>query len=64
MKKQINPSVKAHLLRSVLILLSLLAVCAMPFALAQPKRAAKPNVTKPATQAIPFATAGSLGNCA
>src|SRR6266404_522976 len=35
MKKQINPSVKAHLLRSALILLSLLAICAIPFALAQ-----------------------------
>src|SRR6266404_5705742 len=35
MKKQINPSVKAHLLRSALILLSLLAICALPFALAQ-----------------------------
>ena len=35
MKKQINPSIKAHLLRSALILLSLLALCAIPFALAQ-----------------------------
>ena len=35
MKKQINPSIKAHLLRSALILLSLLAICAIPFALAQ-----------------------------
>ena len=34
-KKQINPSIKAHLLRSALILLSLLAICAIPFALAQ-----------------------------
>jgi hypothetical protein len=34
-KKQINPSIKAHLLRSVLIFLSLLAICAIPFALAQ-----------------------------
>src|SRR6267378_2129291 len=35
MKKQINPSVKAHFLRSALMLLSLLAICAIPFALAQ-----------------------------
>src|SRR5438034_5234799 len=34
MKKQ-NPSIKAHLLWSALILLLLLAVCAIPFALAQ-----------------------------
>src|SRR6266540_3074379 len=35
MKKQINPSIKAHLLRSTLIWLSLLAICAIPLALAQ-----------------------------
>ena len=35
MKKQINPSIKAHLLWSALILLSLVAICAIPFALAQ-----------------------------
>src|ERR1041384_5778825 len=35
MKKQINPSIKAHLLWSALILLLLLAICAIPFALAQ-----------------------------
>src|SRR5215470_9783406 len=34
MKKQ-NPSIKAQILRSAFILLSLLAVCAIPFALAQ-----------------------------
>jgi hypothetical protein len=34
-KKQINSSIKAHLLWSALILLSLLAICAIPFALAQ-----------------------------
>jgi hypothetical protein len=34
-KKQINSSIKAHFLRSALILLSFLAVCAIPFALAQ-----------------------------
>ena len=35
MKKQTDPSIKAHLLRSGLILLSLLAICVIPFALAQ-----------------------------
>src|SRR5947209_8459842 len=35
MKKQINPSIKAHLLRSAFILLALVAVSAIPFALAQ-----------------------------
>ncbi len=35
MKKQLNPTIKAHLIRSVFILLALLAVCALPFALAQ-----------------------------
>ena len=36
MKKQINPTIKAHLIRSASYLLLLLAVCAIPFALAQP----------------------------
>src|ERR1700719_79567 len=35
MKRQTDGSIKAHLLRSGLILLSLLAVCVIPFALAQ-----------------------------
>src|SRR5882724_5042023 len=35
MKKQINPSIEAQILRSAFILLSLLAACAIPFALAQ-----------------------------
>ena len=43
MKKQINPSTKAHLLRSALILLSLFAICAFPFALAQ-RNTAKSSV--------------------
>src|SRR2546428_754629 len=60
MKKQINPSIKAHLLWSPLMLLSLLAICAIPFALAQShsRGTAKPNVTNPAMQRVPFATAG------
>ena len=35
MKKQINPTIKAHLIRSAFYLLLLVAVCAIPFALAQ-----------------------------
>src|SRR6058998_304381 len=35
MKKQINPSIKAQILRSAFILLALVAVTAIPFALAQ-----------------------------
>ena len=35
MKKQINPSIKAHFIRGVFYLLLLIAVCAIPFALAQ-----------------------------
>src|SRR5438874_3606784 len=35
MKKQINPSNKAHLIRGAFYLLLLLAVCVIPFALAQ-----------------------------
>ena len=48
MKKQINPTIKAYLVRSGFYLLLLLAVCAIPFALAQ-RNAAKQSVTKPAT---------------
>jgi hypothetical protein len=35
MKKQTNPNIKAHLIRGAFYLLLLLAVCAIPFALAQ-----------------------------
>ncbi len=60
-KKQINPSINAHLLWSALILLSLLAVCAIPFALAQGD-AAEPSVIKPATEPIPAAKIHPLQN--
>ena len=46
MKKQINPNVKAHLIRGVFYLLLLLAICVIPFALAQ-RTTAKGN--RPAT---------------
>ena len=43
MKKQINPTIKAHLLRSAFIVLPLLAVCVIPFALAQQTYRGKPD---------------------
>jgi len=53
MKKQINPTIKAHLLRSAFYLLLLLAVCAIPFALAQSRSrgTAKRSLTKPLARA-------------
>ena len=46
MKKQINPTIKAHLIRGAFYLLLLLAVCAIPFALAQ-RNTVKQGVAKP-----------------
>src|SRR5262245_49629178 len=46
MKKQINPTIKAHLIRGAFYLLLLVAICAIPFALAQRntiKRVANPT---------------------
>ena len=40
MKKQINPTIKAHLVRGAFYLLLLLAVCAIPFVLAARNTAA------------------------
>ena len=40
MKKQINPNIKAHLIRGAFYLILLLAVCAIPFALAARNTAA------------------------
>src|SRR5437763_11948590 len=52
MKKQLNPTIKAHLIRGAFYLLLLVAVCAIPFALAQTRNratakqiAANPNQT-------------------
>src|SRR5882724_13434075 len=55
MKKQINPTIKAHLIRGAFYLLLLLAVCAIPFALGQ--RATKRNVAKQTVAAQQGATA-------
>ena len=46
MKKQINPSIKAHLIRSAFYVLLLVAVCVIPFALAQ-RNTTKQAVTSP-----------------
>ena len=59
MKKQINPSIKAQLLRSAPILLSLVVICAIPFALAQSRSrgTTKQNVVQPVANQNP---AGNL----
>ena len=49
MKKQINSTIKAHLIRGAFYLLLLVAVCAIPFALAQ-RNAPKRSVAKPAAK--------------
>src|SRR5438128_2025609 len=57
MKKQIDPTIKAHLLRGAFYLLLLLAVCAIPFALAQRntnKRSAPAAHRNPAAAARAF----------
>jgi len=57
MKKQINPNVKAHLIRSAFYVLLLLAVCVIPFALAQRNslKANRPTPAKPKAAAIAIA---------
>ena len=66
MKKQINPPIKAYLIRSAFYLLLLLGVCAIPFALAQrqaTKRAvAQSTFQKPDSAAnLPEATPPATG---
>src|SRR5437870_8044 len=51
MKKQINPTIKAHLIRGAFYLLLLVAVCVIPFALAQ-RNATKRGVANPAEQFV------------
>jgi N-acetylneuraminic acid mutarotase len=46
MKKQINPTIKAHLIRSAFYVILLLAVCVIPFALAQ-RNTTKRSAVKP-----------------
>ena len=54
MKKQINPTIKAHLIRGAFYLLLLTAVCAIPFALAQSRSrgTTKRPVTKAASKLL------------
>src|SRR5947209_5266932 len=49
MKRQINATVKAHLIRGAFYLLLLLAVCVIPFALAQ-RNTGNPGTSTNATQ--------------
>ena len=57
MKKQINPTIKAHLIRGAFYLLLLVAVCAIPFALAQ--RNNKRGVANPVAKFAPQSNAVS-----
>src|SRR5439155_5043696 len=49
MKKQINPTIKAHLIRSAFYVILLLAVCVIPFALAQRNTSNRSTVKPKAT---------------
>jgi hypothetical protein len=62
MKKQINPTIKAHLIRGAFYLLLLLAVCAIPFALAQSRSrgTSKPGVVNPAKFAAAPPSTGAV----
>jgi len=60
MKKQINPTVKAHLIRSAFYVTLLLAVCVIPFALAQ-RSTSKQRVTKSRSAAILAASGKQTG---
>src|SRR5436309_4221347 len=73
MKKQINPTIKAHLIRGAFYLLLLVAVYAIPFALAQrntTKRSIAQARTRPAAvprwqgempnDAVPFSAAARV----
>jgi hypothetical protein len=58
MKKQINPTIKAHLIRGAFYLLLLIAVCAIPFALAQRNAIKRPVTGKlPSTVTPRFSSA-------
>src|SRR5262249_49593350 len=60
MKKQINPNIKAHLVRSAFCVLLLLAVCVIPFALAQ-RNTTNRSVTSPkAATKLAAATRGHV----
>src|SRR2546429_180835 len=52
MKKQIDPTIKAQILRSAFYLLLLLAVCAIPFALAQSRNRGTSRQNKQSHKAL------------
>ena len=56
MKKQINPTIKAHLIRGAFYMLLLLAVCAIPFALAQ-RNSSKRSLARPNAAGTKFVPA-------
>src|SRR5437764_7057590 len=60
MKKQINPTIKAHLIRGAFYLLLLVTVCAIPFALAQNRNraSAKQVAAQPNNQTLNRAALG------
>src|SRR4029077_16232811 len=61
MRKQINPTIKAHLIRGAFYLLLLVAVCAIPFALAQRNKLSSTKaqaIKAPPTQAQIAAASG------
>jgi len=62
MKKQIDPTIKAHLIRSAFYVLLLLAVCVIPFALAQ--RNAKQSAAGRMWRLGPPASGSQLSNFA
>ena len=49
MKKQINTTIKAHLIRGALYLMFIVTVCAIPFALAQRNTTSRTTTINPAT---------------
>jgi len=56
MKKQISPAIKAHLVRSAFYMLPLLAVCVIPFALAQRN---SPNAAEVGAKSVPGSMFGA-----
>src|SRR2546430_4915119 len=64
MKKQLNPNLKAHLVRCAFYLLLLLSVCVIPFALAQRnlERVRHTAAQVRRLNGVPLASAGLIGS--
>src|SRR6266566_1072797 len=60
MKKQINPTIKAHLIRSAFYVLVLLAVCVIPFTLAQSRSRGTGKQSAAQPRAVAPSAAGSV----